>query len=193
MSFLLAVEHAEHALGHQEAAEDVDRSEGQSNETESARPDRSRMVGYERDADREQRANHDHRGDGIGHRHQRRMQRRRHRPNDEVADKHREHENRQAEHEWVNRIARRFRQARMRVGEKIELAEDRKCDHARLLSALSPRVRGEVLFDYAALFGLKFGCTTAPSRVSAVALTMSSSQLTASALVFLSIRISRNA
>ena len=36
-----------------------------------------------------------------------------------------------------------------------------------------------------AVLGMKFGCTTAPSRVSAVALTISSSQLTASFFVFL--------
>ena len=45
--------------------------------------------------------------------------------------------------------------------------------------------------DYAAVFGLKFGCTIAPSRVSVVPLMISSSQLTASALVFLSIMVSR--
>src|SRR4029077_6280271 len=46
---------------------------------------------------------------------------------------------------------------------------------------------------HAALLGAKFGCTTAPSRVSAVALTISSSHLMAGAFVSLSPRISRNA
>ncbi len=45
---------------------------------------------------------------------------------------------------------------------------------------------------HAALFGAKFGWITAPSRVSAVALTISSSHLTASAFSFLSTRMSRN-
>src|SRR5262249_3101357 len=56
---------------------------------------------------------------------------------------------------------------------------------------LPPQGGGEMI--HVALFGLKFGCTTAPSRVSAVAFTMSSSQLIESALVFLSISTSRNA
>ena len=46
---------------------------------------------------------------------------------------------------------------------------------------------------YAALLGAKLGWITAPSRVSAVALTISSSHLTASALLLLSTRISRKA
>src|SRR5207237_8750520 len=50
---------------------------------------------------------------------------------------------------------------------------------------------GHRMAPYAALFGWKFGCTTAPSLVSTVALTISSSQLTASALAFLSTRMSR--
>src|SRR5664280_2978949 len=44
----------------------------------------------------------------------------------------------------------------------------------------------------AAVLGLKFGCTMAPSRVSSVPLTISSSQLTASFFSFLSIMVSRN-
>ena len=61
----------------------------------------------QRHADGKQRADHDHRGDGVGHRHQRRMQRRRHRPDHVVADEDREHENRQPEHGRVDRAAGR--------------------------------------------------------------------------------------
>src|SRR4051795_2469251 len=56
--------------------------------------------------------------------------------------------------------------------------------------------RNDGLRDHAhhshATFGWKFGWITAPSLVSAVALTSSSSQLTASALVDLSIKVSMN-
>ena len=99
-------------------------------------------------ADREQRADHDHRGDRVGHAHQRRVQRRRHRPHHVVADEHRQHEDRQAEHERI--------------------------DSFNAVHDATP---------YA--FSWKFGWTTAPSLVSAVALTISSSQFTASALVCL--------
>ena len=47
-------------------------------------------------ATRDQRADHDHRGDGVGHAHQRRVQRRRHAPHHVIADEDRQHENRQA-------------------------------------------------------------------------------------------------
>ena len=53
------------------------------------------------DADREQRADHDHRRDRVGHRHQRRMQRGRHAPHHVIADEDREHEDREAEHEGI--------------------------------------------------------------------------------------------
>src|SRR4051812_6713227 len=65
---------------------------------------------------------------------------------------------------------------------------------------LGPRFRGDERKEgcarsqhrsHAALFGANAGCTTAPLCVSAVALTISSSQLTASTWVFLSIKISR--
>src|SRR5260370_24613632 len=72
--FLLV--HREHALGDQEATEDVHTRESQRDEAETARPDPA--AADHCDADREQRADHDHRGDRVGHRHQRRMQRRRH-------------------------------------------------------------------------------------------------------------------
>ena len=43
----------------------------------------------------DQRADDDHRGDGVGHRHQRRVQRRRHRPDHIIADEAGQHEDRQ--------------------------------------------------------------------------------------------------
>src|SRR5882724_8765966 len=102
-SFLLLV-HRQHPLGDQEAAEDVDGSEHQRNEAQRASPDRAVVIPGQRDADREQRADDNDRGDGVGHRHQRRMQRRRHRPDHVVADEHRQHENRQPEHEGINGV-----------------------------------------------------------------------------------------
>src|ERR1700730_13239772 len=92
--------HPEHALGDKEAAEDIHTGEDQRHEAEAARP--SRAAGDHVDADREQRADHDHRRDRIGHRHQRRMQRRGHRPHHEIADENRQHENRQPEHEGID-------------------------------------------------------------------------------------------
>ena len=59
------------------------------------------------DADGEQRADDDHRGDGVGHRHQRRVQRRRHAPDHVIADEDRQHEDRQAEDERVDDAAGR--------------------------------------------------------------------------------------
>src|SRR5262249_15032878 len=131
------------------------------------------------------------RGDGIGHRHQWRMQRRRHRPHHVIADEHREHENRQPEDERIHYVWHRMHGAAARGRNDIELRENRESHHDWLLP-WSPSPRGGEMI-HAALFGLKFGCTTAPSRVSAVAFTMSSSQLIESALVFLSISTSRNA
>src|SRR6202158_5723032 len=96
--FLLV--HREHALRHQNGAENIHRRENQAEEAEAARPDTP--AADHRDADREQRADHDHRGDRVGHRHQRRMQRWGHRPHHEIADKHGEHENRQPEHEGID-------------------------------------------------------------------------------------------
>ena len=61
----------------------------------------------QRHADRKQRADHDHRGDRVRDRHQRRVQRRRHRPDDVVADEDREHEDREAEHGRVDGAAGR--------------------------------------------------------------------------------------
>src|SRR6202166_2144075 len=92
--------HPQHALGDQEAAEDIHAGKDQRDEAEAARP--GPAAADHGDADREQRADHDHRGDRIGHRHQRCMQRRRHRPHHEIADEHGKHENRQPEHEGID-------------------------------------------------------------------------------------------
>src|SRR6202158_3041476 len=101
-SFGSLLVHREHAVGDQEATKDIDASKGQGNEAEAARPG---AAGTDHgDADREQRPDHDHRGDRVGHRHQRRMQRRRHRPHHKIADEHGEHENRQPEHEGIDGV-----------------------------------------------------------------------------------------
>ena len=55
---------------------------------------------------RDQRADDDHRGNGVGHRHQRRVQRRGHRPDDEIADEAGQHENRQDRDEVHGRLPR---------------------------------------------------------------------------------------
>src|SRR6476659_9127571 len=96
-SLHLLLVHRQHALGDKEAAENVHTGEDQRDEAEAPRP--ARTAGDHADADREQRADHDHRGDRVGHRHQRRMQRRVHRPHHEIADENRKHENRQPEDE----------------------------------------------------------------------------------------------
>src|SRR4051812_16299092 len=151
-SLLLLLVHREHALGDQEAAENIDAGKYQRDKPETARP--AGAAASKRHANREQRADHDHRRDRVGHRHQRRVQRGRHRPHHEIADEHREHENRQPEHEGIDGL----------------------CD---VIHGGAP---------YA--FGWKFGWMTAPSLVSAVALTSSSSQFTASAFEVLSIIVS---
>src|ERR1700712_3069703 len=153
-SLLFLLVHRQHALRHQKAAENIYRRKDQRDKTKTARP--GTAAADQRNADRQQRADHDHRRDRVGHRHQRRMQRRRHRPHYEIADEHREHENRQPEYEGVD--------------------------------GLRDMIHGGA--PYA--FGWKFGWMTAPSLVSAVALTSSSSQFTASVFVVLSIRVSMN-
>src|ERR1700730_7465202 len=99
-SLHLLLVHREHALGDQEAAKDVHAGEYQRDEAEAARP--AAAARNHADADREQRADHDHRGDRVRHRHQRRVQRRRHRPHHEVADEHGQDENRQPEDEGID-------------------------------------------------------------------------------------------
>src|ERR1700676_5193657 len=92
--------HREHALGDQEAAKDIHAGKDQRNEAKAARPDPA--AANHGDADREQRADHDHRGDRVGHRHQRRMQCGGHRPHHEIPDEHGKHEDRQPEHEGID-------------------------------------------------------------------------------------------
>ena len=53
---------------------------------------------------RDQRADDDHRGDGVGHAHQRRVQRRRHAPDHEIADEDRQHEDRKPEDEGIDHL-----------------------------------------------------------------------------------------
>src|SRR5580704_5896994 len=153
-SLLFLLVHRQHALRHQKAAENIHGCEDQRDEAEAPRPNPA--AADHLDAHGEQRADHDHRGYRIGHRHQRRMQRGRHRPHHEIADEHGEHENRQPEDKGIDGL----------------------CD---MLHGFSP---------YA--FGWKFGWMTAPSLVSAVAFTSSSSQLTASFLLALSTSVSMN-
>ena len=77
------LEHGEHAPCHEEAAKDVDggHKDPQSTQQRNERACRS---------DLDQRAQNDDRRDRVGHRHQRRMQGRGHRPDDVVADEDRE-------------------------------------------------------------------------------------------------------
>ena len=78
----------------------------QRDEAERARHDRAAVARPTSDtADGQQRADDDHRGDGVGHRHQRRVQRRRHAPDHVVADEDRQHEDRQAKDERIDRPA----------------------------------------------------------------------------------------
>src|ERR1700730_3323718 len=100
LGFLLV--HREHALGDQEAAKDVHAGKHQRDEAEPARP--AAAARDHADADREQRADHDHRGDRVRHRQQARMQRRRHRPHQEVADEYGQDENRQPEDEGIDEL-----------------------------------------------------------------------------------------
>src|SRR5882724_11466359 len=99
-SLYLLLVHRQHALGDKEAAEDIHAGEDQRDEAETARPAAAARDHW--NADREQRADHDHRGDRVGHRHQRRMQRRRYRPHHEIADENGEDENRQPEYEGID-------------------------------------------------------------------------------------------
>ena len=77
---VLLLVHCEHPLGHGEAAEDVDAGEYNTEQSEplGSRRSRSRRGN--------QRADNDDRGNRVGHRHQRRVQRRRDRPDDIIAD-----------------------------------------------------------------------------------------------------------
>src|ERR1700674_5774991 len=66
-SLLFLLVHREHALRHQKAAENIHRREDQRDEAEAARPDPA--AADHRDTHGKQRADHDHRGDRVGHRH----------------------------------------------------------------------------------------------------------------------------
>src|SRR5215469_16395627 len=96
---LAAGEHRQHAAGHREAAEDVDARE----EDRRGRQRRDPGVAL---ADLQQGTDDDDPGDGVGHRHQRRVQRMVHVPDDVVADHDREREHGQV------RLQRRWRQRR---------------------------------------------------------------------------------
>src|ERR1700675_4951419 len=161
LGFLLV--HPEHALGDQEAAEDIHAGEGQRDKAETPRP--AAATGDHADADREQRADHDHRGDRIGHRHQRRMQRWRHRPHHEIADEHGQHENRQPEHEGIDGLGEMihggspvnpsFRDGAARRTRNPEMVL-RGRFRVRLFEA--PRNDERICFaHHHALFGWKFG------------------------------------
>ena len=73
--------------------------------TSAMKPKAGRHAARRRNADRQQRADDDHRRDRIGDRHQRRVQRRRYRPHDVVADEDRQHEGRKLEDERIDRPA----------------------------------------------------------------------------------------
>jgi hypothetical protein len=85
-----------------EAAEDIHRRQYDPEETKDPGGPGGARIKIR--SGRDQRADDDHRRDGVGHRHQRRVQRRRHRPHHVIADEHREHEDRQPEHEGVYRF-----------------------------------------------------------------------------------------
>jgi hypothetical protein len=74
--------------------------------TSATKPNRGRARRrHQINAHRQQRADDDHRGNRVGDRHQRRVQRRRHRPDHIVADENRQHENRKPEDERIDRAA----------------------------------------------------------------------------------------
>ena len=83
---VLLLEHFEHPARDEEAAEDVHRRQRDGQ-------DAHRAAGPGFGVRRRQHGSDDHDGrNGVGDRHQRRVQRRRHRPHDVVADVDREHE-----------------------------------------------------------------------------------------------------
>src|ERR1700730_5881776 len=104
-SLLFLLIHPQHTLGDQKTAEYVHRSEHHGHKAKSARNNRAAFMADQRNPDGQKRADHDHRGNSISHRHQRGMQRRRHRPHHEVADENREHEDREAEYEGIDGAA----------------------------------------------------------------------------------------
>src|SRR5438876_4655054 len=95
-SGFLLLEHAKHALGHEKAAEHIDRHQRHRDDAEPTAPVEVRRAG------REHRADQDDARDRIGQRHQRRMQRRRHVPYDVVADEYRQNEYDQIDDDRIN-------------------------------------------------------------------------------------------
>eukprot|EP00053_Salpingoeca_punica_P012955 m.116409 g.116409 ORF g.116409 m.116409 type:complete len:1093 (-) comp16076_c1_seq1:125-3403(-) len=77
-----AAEHVEHALGDEEAADNVD---GRGRDGEVGQQ-RGRRVGKQAAAEQRHAANRGRAGNSVGHRHERRVQRRGHAPDDVVAD-----------------------------------------------------------------------------------------------------------
>jgi len=88
---LLFLEHFEHALGDEEAAEHVHRGQGHGQRAHDLAEHPFGKAGGEHGAD------DDDGGNGVRHRHQRRVQRRRHGPDDVVADVDRQHEDDQVD------------------------------------------------------------------------------------------------
>ena len=156
-----------------------------------------------RDADREQRADDDDRGDRVGDRHQRRMQRRRHRPDDVVADEDREHEDREAEDEGIDRAAgggvagggelvgiglRGVRGLLRRRPRRPSVWRRWRRDCPSAISSAPSGARSA-----SGRLGLEVRMDDRAVARQQVALTISSSQLTASALSVLSISVSTKA
>src|SRR5215831_6766729 len=203
---LLLLIHAEHALRDEEAAKDVNARHDQRDEAEQLGNPAAGRDAVRLDRDGEQRADHDHRRDGIGDRHQRCMQGGRDAPYDVVTDEDREHEDREAHYEVVTlRAWRRLCEgitADQASGQQRQ-CENRNCSERRsTFHALPPFGAGRFAapFFFAAASvpfpAFAFGeparsaiivLTMMPSRPISVPLTSSSSQLTASAPVFLSI------
>src|SRR5690606_1038342 len=97
-SALLLV-HGQHALGDEEPAEDV---HARKDERDKAEPAGRPLAGHEIGADRQKRTHHDHRGDRVGDRHQRGVQRRGDAPDDVIADEDRQNEDRKEEKERID-------------------------------------------------------------------------------------------
>src|SRR5690606_7526996 len=146
------------------------------------------------DADGEQGAHHDDRGNGVGNAHQRGMEGRCDAPDHEIADENGQHEDGQPEGEGVNRAAQgAMGNGRTQIGGGFK---NSAVHHASPSGASATfcggGVSGAFLGGSVAVL-VKLGCTTARSRVSTVALTSSSSQLMASSFVVLSTSVSMNA
>src|SRR5579862_3821950 len=93
---LPALEHLEHALRDEEAAEDIHRRERHGDDAYPSAPvegDRTRS---------EHRTDEDDAGDRVGDGHERRVESGRDAPADVVADEHGQHENYEIENDWVD-------------------------------------------------------------------------------------------